>query len=170
MHFISNTTLISNFAGIGKLDLLRLCFTSLYIPDQVYAEIQDGRMQGYDFYDNIEKVIFPFASSGWLQLTSLQTPEEFTLFGRLLGNLHHGEAACLAIASNRKWVFLSDDGVARKSAAKLNLSVSGTLGALLALVKRQQITIEMADEVLYQMIQKGYYSPVQSVADIHSLP
>jgi predicted nucleic acid-binding protein len=160
---ISNTTLISNFAAIGQLSLLHLCWESLYIPEQVFAEIQDGRMQGYTFYDNIEREISPFAPDGWLQLTSLQSPDEFRLFGELLGDLHHGESACLAIAAQRKWVFLSDDRAARQAAAKLGVPVSGTLGVLVSLVKQGLLNQEDGDLVLQAMVAKGYFSPVHSL-------
>lgn len=163
MATISNTTLISNFAAIGRLNLLHLCWESLYISEQVFAEIQDGRMQGYTFYDNIEREISPFTPDGWLQLTSLQSPDEFRLFGELLGELHHGEAACLAIAAQRKWVFLSDDRAARQAAAKLSVPVSGTLGVLVSLVKRGLLKIEDGDLILQAMIVKGYFSPVHSL-------
>jgi predicted nucleic acid-binding protein len=160
---ITNTTLVSNFSAVGRLDLLNLCWGSLYIPEQVFAEIQDGRMQGYTFYDNIEREIAPLAPDGWLQLTSLQNTDEFRLFGELLGDLHHGEDACLAIATQRKWVFLSDDRAARQAAAKLNVSVSGTLGVLVSLLKRGIVKSEDGDLVLQAMVAKGYFSPVRSL-------
>jgi predicted nucleic acid-binding protein len=160
---ITNTTLISNFAAVDRLALLHLCWGSLYIPEQVFAEIQDGRMQGYTFYDNIEREIAPFAPDGWLQLTSLQSSDEFRLYGQLLGDLHHGEAACLAIATQRKWVFLSDDRAARQVAAKLDVPVSGTLGVLVSLVKRGLLKSEDGDLVLQAMLVKGYFAPVRSL-------
>ena len=166
MEAIANTTLLSNFAAVGRLDLLRLGWISLYIPEQVYAEVQDGRLQGYTFYDHIEREINPFSPDGWLQLTSLQTPEEFRLYGELLGNLHHGESACLSIAVQRKWIFLSDDHAARQAAAKLQVQVSGTLGVLLSLVKRGLLKREEGDLALQAMMQKGYYAPVRSLAEL----
>lgn len=166
MSVITNTTLVSNFAAIRRLNLLHHCWESLYIPEQVFAEILDGRMQGYTFYDNIEREISPMTPGGWLQLTSLQSPEEFRLFGELLGDLHHGEAACLAIAAQRKWVFLSDDRATRQAAAKLDVPVSGTLGVLVSLVKRGLLKPEEGDLALQAMVKKGYFSPVHSIVEL----
>jgi predicted nucleic acid-binding protein len=166
MEVISNTTLVSNFAAIGQLNLLHLCWGRLHIPEQVFAEIQEGRMQGYTFYDNIEREISPFAPDGWLQLTSLQDQDEFRLFGALLGNLHLGESACLAIAAQRKWVFLSDDRAARQAAAKLGVPVSGTIGVLVSLIKRGLLKSEEGDLVLQAMVAKGYFSPVRSLTSL----
>lgn len=166
MSVITNTTLVSNFAAVGRLELLRLRWDSLFIPEQVFAEIQEGRLQGYTFYDNIEQEIAPLSPGGWLQLTSLQTQEEFRLFGELLGELHHGEAACLAIAVQRKRIFLSDDRAARQAAMKLDVPFSGTLGVLLSLVRGKLLQREDGDLVLQAMQLKGYYSPIRSLTEL----
>ncbi len=49
MNVIANTTIISNFAAMGRLDILRDLLGQLYITTDVYAEIQDGLIEGYDF-------------------------------------------------------------------------------------------------------------------------
>jgi predicted nucleic acid-binding protein len=43
---ISNTTVIINFAAIGRLELLRQLFSVLYLPTEVYAEIRNARTRG----------------------------------------------------------------------------------------------------------------------------
>ena len=49
MSVIANTTIISNFAAVGKLELLHTLWSIVYISDQVYNEIQDGLLQGYSY-------------------------------------------------------------------------------------------------------------------------
>jgi predicted nucleic acid-binding protein len=166
MTVIANTTLISNFADAGRLDLLPQLWEKLYISEQVFDEIQAGLRQGYTFYTGVEQLIFPFSPTGWLHLTALHTPDEFRLFGQLLQNLHSGEASGLAIAYHRQWTFLSDDKAARKAATALNVPVSGTIGVLLALVRRTDLVLAEADAILQQMIQKGYHAPVSSLNEI----
>jgi len=51
---IVNSTVLSNFAAIGRLDLLRDTAAPLYLPVEVYHELLDGQMAGYAFYDDIE--------------------------------------------------------------------------------------------------------------------
>ena len=97
MSVIANTTIISNFAAVGQLELLHALWSIVYIPDQVYNEIRNGLLQGYSFYADIDQLIYPFSGTGWLHLTALQSPDEFRLFGELLSVLHSGEAACLSI-------------------------------------------------------------------------
>ena len=62
MNVIANTTIISNFASVSRLDILRELLEQLYITTEVYAEIQDGLAEGYDFYAGIESHMYPLAS------------------------------------------------------------------------------------------------------------
>ena len=59
MKVIANTTVISNFASIGRLDLLQALLGEVFISSGVYDEIQDGLQEGYDFYSNLESLIYP---------------------------------------------------------------------------------------------------------------
>ena len=52
MAVITNTTLISNFASVGQLDLLPKLWAKLHFSDHVYDEIQAGLDQGYVFYSD----------------------------------------------------------------------------------------------------------------------
>jgi predicted nucleic acid-binding protein len=42
MEVIANTTIVSNFAAVGQLGLLRDVLGRVFISTEVYAEIQDG--------------------------------------------------------------------------------------------------------------------------------
>ncbi len=54
MNKVLNSTVVSNFAAIGKMGLLRVVAAPLYLPAAVYEEIQDGQLAGYSFYDERE--------------------------------------------------------------------------------------------------------------------
>ncbi|MBI5653657.1 MAG: DUF3368 domain-containing protein [Chloroflexi bacterium] len=159
MNVIANTTIISNFAETGRLDLLRDLLGALYLSTDVYAEIQDGLAEGYDFYTDVESEIQAESEASWLHLTAPQGAAELQLFARLSARLHRGEASCLAIAAQRGWAFLSDDARARRIARDLNVTTSGTLGALVQAVQRNLITLEDANALLAQMIRAGYHAP-----------
>lgn len=127
MNVIANTTIISDFASVGRLDILRDLLGQLFITTEVYAEIQDGLAEGYEFYVGIESHMNPLTPDGWLQLTSLQDEEELRLFSNMPAALHRGEASCLAVALRRGMAFLSDDARARAAARDMQVKVSGTL-------------------------------------------
>jgi predicted nucleic acid-binding protein len=59
---LTNTTVVSNFAAVGRLDLLKQVHRRLYLPTQVYEEILDGLEEGYEFYTAIEGQIYPLSS------------------------------------------------------------------------------------------------------------
>jgi predicted nucleic acid-binding protein len=109
---------ISNFASIDRLELLHSLYTILYISTEVYAEIQQGTVEGYAFYEGIDQVIYPLAEGGWIHLAGIARDDELRLFSMLPAELHPGEASCIAIARGRGWQFLSDDRAARQIARK----------------------------------------------------
>jgi len=170
MKVIANTTILSNFAAVGRLDLLRDLLGEVYLTTEVYAEIQDGLAEGCDFYAGIEAFLHPLAADGWLKLTSLEGDDERRLFGRLPKALHHGEASCLAIAAVRDWALLSDDDRARKAAGDLGVIVSGTLGALTMAVRTGVLTLTEANVLLTRMIRAGYRSPFSNLVELMDKP
>jgi predicted nucleic acid-binding protein len=50
MSVICNMTVLSNFAAIGQLSLLRDLYKQILIPLGVYEEIRQGLDEGYRFY------------------------------------------------------------------------------------------------------------------------
>ena len=168
MSVIANTTVISNFASIGQLELLRQLYTTLHISIEVYAEVQEGIDEGYSFYAGIGPVLHPFSDSGWIHLTSVTGHEELRLFGTMPAHLHPGEASCIAISHSRGWQFLTDDLAARKYARSLGVQVSGTLGCLVLAVERSLCGLNQANVWLAQMIQHGFRSPVLDLAQLLS--
>lgn len=163
MKTLANTTVLSNFAAVGRLDLLQQLHGRLYISNEVYEEMLGGLEEGYDFYTAIDAQIYPFAEEGWLELVSMVGDEELRLFRSLPRRLHQGEASCLAIARHRRWAFLSDDKLARKTARAWGIVLSGTLGVLVQAVKRGLLTAEVGNELLQKMLDRGYRSPYASL-------
>ena len=166
MSVIANTTVISNFASVGRLDVLRSLLGEVHISTDVYAEIQDGLSEGFNFYIGIESHIHPLTPGGWLRLTSMDDDEELRLFGQLPDALHRGEASCLAIAAKRGWAFLTDDARARTAARELNVAYSGTLGVLVQAVNAGRLPLAEANALLGRMIQAGYRSPYTTLVEL----
>jgi hypothetical protein len=59
---VVNATVLSNFAAIEQLNILRVAAGPLYLPIEIYDELVAGRLAGYSFYDAIEQHIEPFVS------------------------------------------------------------------------------------------------------------
>lgn len=156
MSKVVNSTVLSNFAGVGRLDILRDITGTLHLPAEVYDEMLAGQLAGYAFYDGIEQYISPLSNSGWLHLVSL-TDDELRLMAALPEQLHRGEAACLCLARQRGWDFLSDDRAARRQAEKWNVPVSGTIGILVAAIQGNRVSLVDANALLQLMVVKTHY-------------
>lgn len=165
---IVNTTVISNFAAIGQLDRLRELFGRIHIPPAVYDEIEAGAQEGYRYYAGIESLVAPWSPVGWIEIAPVNTPEEMAALKRLPSNLHSGEAACLVLAKYRGWLFLSDDRAARVQAARWRIRLSGTLGCLARLVRKDLVSVETANRYLQQMQANNYRSPITDLRTILS--
>lgn len=64
------------------------------------------------------------------------------------------------------WKFFTDDVDARKTAQRLEVPVSGTIGILTYLVHKGHITLEDGNSMLRDMIKKGYYSPTDELNEL----
>jgi predicted nucleic acid-binding protein len=166
MSTISNTTVLSNFASIGQLAVLKDLYGVLSISLEVYEEIQAGLEEGYRFYTALENQIAPITPTGWIHLTSVSGEEELRLFGGFPATLHQGEASSLAIAHHRNWLFLTDDLDARRMAKQLGIRLSGSLGCLVLAVEHRACSLPQADIWLTHMIEQGYHSPVIDLASL----
>jgi len=165
MSIISNTTVLSNFASIGQLDVLRRLYQVLHIPTEVYEEISTGLEEGYLFHQNVVADIYPFSEEGWLHLAVMET-DELRRFGELPPRLHKGEAACLAIAEHRHWTLLTDDSAAREEANRRRIRLSGSIGCLVLAVERRLATLEQANDWLSEMIRLDYRSPITDITPL----
>jgi predicted nucleic acid-binding protein len=96
------------------------------------------------------------SKQGWLHLVTL-TDDELRLMSELAEQLHRGEAACLCMARRRGWGLLSDDRAARRRAEKWHISVSGTIGVLVAAIRADQLTQADANTLLQAMIATANY-------------
>ena len=166
MSVISNTTVLSNFASIERLDMLRQLYGMLRISVEVYDEILLGMEEGYAFYAPLRQQIFPASNTGWIHLTSLTDEAELRCFLDFPQKLHQGEASTLAIALHCEWLLLTDDLDARKAARKLGIRLSGSIGCLVLAVKRKLCSLNQANTLLEQMIREGYHSPVNDITNL----
>jgi len=153
---ILDTTVLSNFAHIKQVDLL-----AGVLPDvRTTTQVMDELLQG----EAVKRL--PSSNWQWLTVVSLTLDEEHH-FERIRQVLGDGEAACLAVVSSRNGVFFSDDRDARRYARRLGVPISGTLGVLALLVSNQQVNLTEADKLLQAMIQAGYRSPINSLAEVY---
>ena len=113
--FVIDNTVVSNFAKVGKLKLLKILRDTI-ITKEVLEESTLGLKRGI-----LPKVELPF------EVVELKN-EEIKLYEKLHVSLGKGEASCIAAAKNRNGIVLSDDLDARKTAYLLGVKSPAQLG------------------------------------------
>jgi predicted nucleic acid-binding protein len=134
----SNTSPISNLALIGRLDLLRIQFQEVWIPDAVQRElhllpVSDGRASIQQAMD-----------AGWLRRRSIANR---ALVAVLVTDLDQGEAEAIALATEISAdVLLIDERDGRARARQAGVVVRGVLGVLIR-AKAMGLVSSMKDEI-----------------------
>jgi uncharacterized protein len=135
---VTNTTPLITLAGIGLLDLLPRLYGQIWVPRVVLEEYQAKAPSTEP----------DLAQAAWL------TVVDAVVIDPTLPLLDGGEAAALSLAQTIKArLVLLDERKARKIAARLGLSVAGTLAVLLR--AKQQGFIAAIRPCITQMQRQG---------------
>ncbi|MEI6214283.1 MAG: DUF3368 domain-containing protein [Desulfuromonadales bacterium] len=158
---IFDTVVISNFAKVGQLELLREMYpTNACCSGFVVAEVLRGFRQGHT---DLEQLVRHLAK-GWPRQEELATLAERQLYARISVSLGDGESACMALASERGYVFACDDRLARSEAVRLGIRLTGTVGILIKAARSGVIDLKKANAILKRMIAAGFYSPMARIS------
>ena len=126
MIVVSNTSPIINLAAIGQLDLLRLLFGTIAIPQAVFHEVA---VRGHEQAGSSEIQVYP-----WFERHEVQNA---ALVKQLEQHLDAGEAEAIAVAAElHADLLLIDERRGRRAAQQLGISVVGLLGILLLAKQR----------------------------------
>jgi uncharacterized protein len=128
---VLDTSVLSAFANIGRLDLLRriLAGNEVIIPDTVYNEL---------IHPQIEEAT---RKGGWLTVVNA---------GRLISepNLDRGELGVIAVAKKLNAVAVLDDKDAREYARKSGIPLTGTLALLKRAKSKGLLEKKQLEEIL----------------------
>ncbi len=118
---VSDTSVISNFMHLNRLDLLRMIYRQVVIPPTVWNELGKLEQIGFD--------ISILTDAEWIRVVE---PDDQTSISKLRGSLDMGEVEALILAEELSADFLLIDELpGRKEAARRNIATIGTLGILL---------------------------------------
>ena len=132
MLAVSNTSPVSNLASIGRLELLKSQFSTVWIPDGVASELAAHPDP------IVQNLIQNAIREQWIQVG---TPQDSGLLRVLLLQLHRGEAEAIALATDLKAdIALIDEQEGRQLASRVGLAVTGVLGILLRAKRAGEIT------------------------------
>ena len=137
MVAVSDTSVVSNLALIGRLPILRSQFQIVWIPEAVRAElnqIPNAEAKG---------LIAQGFQDGWLQWRAVGNPR---LAAALSNDLDSGEAEAIALATEiPAEVLLIDEKEGRAFARQAGLEVRGVLGILLRAKATGEVTSVKAE-------------------------
>ena len=147
-----DNTVLSNFARIDRHTLVMELWPSCATTLEAWQEFQVGIMIG------------KLPKNAWKGLSIIElTKAEHELSNGLSMILGLGERACIAAASQRNGLFMTDDRKARQVALELGIKITGTLGILVVAVERRKIVLKEANRLLKAMVESGYRSPVDDL-------
>lgn len=126
----------STLAKIDKINLLSEIFKDkrIMIPNAVYVELLEAENMGFTFPDKIFNSKIEIVVMDERELNDFKNTAKNQ-------KIHSGEAEGITIASNRKWVFLTNDWIAVKLCEQMNIAVLD-LKDLLKMAARKKIIDE----------------------------
>lgn len=166
-EYIFDTTVLSNLAAVGRLDLLERRYREMALTTvEVSDELRKGLQAGYWYLENVLQQIQSISRSGWLRIVAPASETEHQLRGEFDLLLDPGEASCLALAISRGLILVTDDLAARQLAEERDVPLTGTVGILLALVRDGVLSLPEANAILAEMIDRRYRSPVDRLDEL----
>jgi hypothetical protein len=122
---LSNTSPLVYLHQLGRVDLLAALYGRIVIPEAVASELREGTRLGH---------AVPMVEA--LPWITVERVEQAALL-QLVTDLDAGEREALALAVRRpNSLLILDDGLARRYATMLGLTITGTLGVLLRAKQR----------------------------------
>jgi predicted nucleic acid-binding protein len=140
---VSNTTPIISLLKIGKLEILKVLYDEIYIPQEVFNEIEAGKHKKY--YLNL-------LAFEWIKIEQIQDRKSIAYFL----DLDKGEPEAIVLATESEAdLILLDESLGRFHAKHAGLRVTGTIGILVK-AKKQGLISELKPLIL-ELKEKGVW-------------
>jgi predicted nucleic acid-binding protein len=151
---VADNTVLSNFALIGREDILAKLFKDmLFTAEEVLEELKRGEQRN----------VLPKRDWQWIKVLKIESSQKEFLFRLFAESLGKGESSCLSIAISRELKVLTDDKDARRLAQRRGVPISGTIGVLVEAVRDGYLSTEEGNTMLSDIIEKGYFSPFETL-------
>lgn len=125
---VSNTTPIISLLKIDKLEVLKDLYGEVFVPHEVFNEIEAGKNKEY--YTDLSKI-------DWIKVVKIKDEKSLSYFL----DLDKGEAETIILATELGAdLTILDETLGRYHAKHAKLKITGTLGILLKAKKSGYIT------------------------------
>jgi len=156
---VLDATVLSNFASTDGVSFLTTVLESPVVVPSVRDELERGLDAGHEYLDT---VVDAFEDNLPVQSRPSDSDRQ-----EIRDRLDPGEAESLLAAIEHSGRLATDDLAARKMATQRDVPVTGSIGLLVLGVESGYLDRDTADEWLDTWReQRGYYAPVESVAEI----
>ena len=119
LKVVSNTTPIISLLKIDKLQILKELYGEIFIPQEVFNEIEAGKNKTY--YTDLSKI-------EWIRIMSIRDSKSLSYFL----DLDRGEAEAIVLATECDAdLIILDESLGRFHAKHAGLKTTGTIGILL---------------------------------------
>lgn len=157
---VLDATVLINFCCVDKMELFK------HVHRYHVSPTVEKEVCRQESVERLQRALRKF----WIRQV-VATPAELELAVRLMEHgLDAGEAEAAAIALSRHWVLATDDGTARRKLMSAPLTAglcfTGTVGLLGMWVREGFLPLHEAEVLHGDMVEHGFRSPVERVADI----
>ena len=154
MIVLSNSSPLIYLSKLGRLDLLRILFNKVIIPQEVLIEVQGSR--DYPELIFIEQAI----KQKWIIVKEAETKTKFRGLGK-------GETSLISLAKETNPdLVLVDDASARKIIEGFGYNVKGTIYVLLLAYKKKLFKKDEARKLADNLILSGFRISTEIYAGI----
>lgn len=147
---VADSTVLIFLGKLEKIDLLKLKYDKLIIPEEIYREVvEEGKKRGEQDAIRVENLI----EEGWIEVKKVEVLDKVEKFG-----LEKGEKEVLSLAEENKIEeVLADEEAVREAAKILDFKPKGTLYFLLKSVKEKNIDFDSYLQTLEELVGHGFY-------------
>lgn len=149
---VSNTTPIISLLKIEKLQILKDLYGKIFIPQEVFNEIEAGKNK--DYYTDLSEI-------EWIEIEKIQNTKSLSYFL----DLDKGEAEAIVLATELDAdLIILDESLGRFHAKHAGLKITGTIGILL---KAKQLGyISEIKPLLYELREKKVWLSEKLIDEI----
>jgi predicted nucleic acid-binding protein len=140
LNIVSNTTPLISLLKLSKLDILKVLYGRINIPNAVFQEVEAGKNK--DYYKDLSNL-------DWINIVENQDKQAVKYFL----DLDSVEAEAIILATEIKAdLIIMDEKLGRFHAKHADIKVTGTIGVLIK-AKKEGLIKELKP-LLYELIRK----------------
>lgn len=153
---VADSSPLVYLARLGRLELLRLLYSEVLIPDAVWREVA---VEGREFTEG--RALLAAASAGWVRVESCAPAAEEE---PSLQRLDDGEREAITLAIRLRALLIIDEAEGRAAATKLGVKLTGTLGVLVQATRRGLVP-RLQTELDRLMVETNFRCADELIAD-----